>query len=271
MRFQPLQALGSLIALILAFLATASLGLALDLGADRQTVIQELGRPSSSVSHGSREFLSYPNRVRVELEHGRVVSAQGLVLGGGTDAPAAAPAPAATAPKAAPQEAKSAEPPAKREREAKGKPASLFGSDEEDDEAAEDDPVADAGIFAFGIGVLLVLVLIYFVVTCLALKIAFKIWEQDMFFKGYLAIAGIDLTLRVGLDKLGQYTHGMTSSWYLQQPITTMVMVFTIRHFSFNKDWGSAVQAAFTAKIAAFILFLVAMMSVVRLAMKFMS
>lgn len=57
---------------------TNALGLALN--ATRDEVIQELGQPLAHAQLGSREILTYPKKVRVELEDGHVVSADHIVL-----------------------------------------------------------------------------------------------------------------------------------------------------------------------------------------------
>jgi hypothetical protein len=64
--------------LILLTLGTAR---GLDLDDTREQVIAELGKPKSIASRGDREILLYPEGVRLELENGRIVSAQGFTLG----------------------------------------------------------------------------------------------------------------------------------------------------------------------------------------------
>ncbi len=53
---------------------------AVALGATRDEVIQELGQPIAHAQLGSREILTYPKKVRIELEDGRVASADHLIL-----------------------------------------------------------------------------------------------------------------------------------------------------------------------------------------------
>lgn len=75
----------------------------------RTSVLQELGKPTSSIMRGGREVMLYPNGVRIEFEKGKVVFLQGIEPTEPTEATAEeAPAaePVAAAPKEVPPAAK---------------------------------------------------------------------------------------------------------------------------------------------------------------------
>jgi flagellar motor protein MotB len=97
----------------------------------RASVLQELGKPTSSIMRSGREVMLYPNGVRIEFEQGKVVFLQGIEPTEPTE-PAAeeAPAvePAAVAPKQAPA-AKEAE-----KESPKESPKSAAADDEMEDE-----------------------------------------------------------------------------------------------------------------------------------------
>ena len=65
---------------LVAFVLAATNAFALAYGATRDEVVKELGQPLAHAQLGSREILTYPKKVRVELEDGRVVSADHITL-----------------------------------------------------------------------------------------------------------------------------------------------------------------------------------------------
>ncbi len=274
---------------------------ALSVGADREAVLAELGKPTSAAKLGNREILTYPNKIRIELIDGRVAKTEGIVV---DDSPAPPSAPSAVAvaepesapaPKTPPVAATTA--PATKARTpavsspppaSKATPPKKTMDEDEDDAADAGNPVASLGDFlendekqrekqavrekaekerlaAMRIPMLLGELALHLIVTCLALKLAFKIWELDAFFTGYLAIAGIDFGLRLAMELAGPVTGGLSEWPSLQAGVSGLVLIFTIRRFCFNKDWFAAVRAAAIVKIATFFFWMFAAMAILKM------
>lgn len=232
------------------------------IGSKRADVVAELGKPSSSARRGAREILLYPKGVRIELEADVVADIKGYIPPGAPTAaapsspetPASAPAPAPGAPeKSAPNG---------------GAPAKKSTPDEEDfnpaiaanalgDEVAKMEtawggappPLPDhesTSWIELTIGLFL-----RFAYTIVALRVGFKYWEMDAFWSGTLAIAAIDALVHGALIALGPVTGGFTTLGGVENAIPWMVMIFTIRHFCFNKRIQNAVLTAGAVKVVA--------------------
>jgi hypothetical protein len=105
-----------------------------------------------------------------------------------------------------------------------------------------------------------------FGITITALKLAFKYWEMDAFWKGTLAIAGIDLGLHATLQLLGPITGGLTTLTALENGIPGLVLIFTINRFCFNKRLPNAVATAAAVKVVVTIFYIFAGLALLNLA-----
>jgi hypothetical protein len=267
---------------------------ALTVGAERSAVIEELGKPTSDAALGNREILTYPKKVRIELVDGRVERAEGILLDDGKPAaspasparptapvPAHASAPAPTKPATPPTASVAlkpkpklpaspivpAEPDLDNESGAGRNPVAALSKHIEEEEAQRSH-AADAdqkGLISHGIGIFAAGLAIHLLLTCVALKLAFKLWELDAFLTGILAIAGIDLAIRVAMELLAPLTGGLTHFPSLQGGVAGVVMIFTIRRFCFNKDWFAAVRAAAIVKTAVGLFAMFGTMALLRL------
>jgi F0F1-type ATP synthase assembly protein I len=91
--------------------------------------------------------------------------------------------------------------------------------------------------------------LLRFVFTIVALKLAFKYWEMDAFWSGILTIAAIDLILHATLELLGAATGGFTTLAVVENGIPGLVLIYTINRFCFNKRIQNAVLTAAAVKV----------------------
>lgn len=246
--------------------------LAVSLGATKAQVIEELGKPLSQASGGGREILSYPKGVRLTLIEGRVESAKGILLTGEeTEAPATKTAPKIAAPAPVAEEStetadtepsttatpqlKSPAPknPTNQSPGAQSipaKPPHTFDPAayaEQEREPPKSTPALPV------VGVVLLLGF-HFIATLLALKLAFKFWNMDALFTGLLAIGGIDLGVHVVLELLGPVTYNLSKMPAVENGLAGFVLIFTIRHFCFNKNIADAIQTAAVVKIAVMLL-----------------
>jgi hypothetical protein len=223
-------------------------------GSERADVIQELGKPSSTARLGAREILTFPKKIRIELEAGRVVDIKGYV-------PPEIPAPA----KAAVPESKASDQPTAElpPPPAPTTPPPKPPVDEDDfnpavaanalgDEVAKMEtawggapPPAPPHQEEFTSWLHLAISLVLrFGYTLVALRLGFKYWEMDAFWSGTLAIAAIDAVIHGILIALGPVTEGFTTLGGVENAIPAFVMIFTIRHFCFNKRIQNAVLTA---------------------------
>ena len=259
--------------LLLLVLALASFSgtqaRALSVGANRGAVIGELGEPSSQASRGNVEILSYPRGVRVILVNGRVDRAEGVELTVFPDAfadPSEAPRerdslstdedPGAEGESSGPHGQASAH--AVSRSSAPVETPQRTGAEDATEE--EEDSTLAPGTLP--VAAALVLLGLHLVVTLIGLKIAFRYWEMDAFLSGMLAIAVIDVVLHAALAALGPLTGGITSMRAVENGIPGFVMIFTIRHYCFNKDLSDAIQTAAVVKVAVILIKAFAAMTV---------
>lgn len=261
---------------------------AVSLGATKAQVIEELGKPLSQASGGGREILSYPKGVRLVLVDGRVESAKGILLTGEeaetaevktepkkspaasvakephvTEEPAETPETAEPEPPAPPPSPAHNNPNSKNSTLApagkvpNAKPAHSFDPSAyaEREHETKSNPVQSWLRLALVLG-------FHFVATAIALKLAFKFWNMDSLFSGLLAIAGIDLAVHVGLEVLGPFVYNLSTMPVVENGIAGFVLIFTIRHFCFNKNIADAIQTASVVKIAVTLLKLFGLMAV---------
>lgn len=260
--------------LLLAFAPAAH---AVSLGATKEDVIQELGKPSSTAGRDRREILSYPKGVRITLVDGRVESAQGLALTVSESEdyePGAAPAgvePTSSggepvdgaeeerAPAAEVDDTPANAADTDQQSAGKAKAAPTLrpenaAAEEHETEDDEDGSSYSEELDALPFAGLALFLGIHFLATLAGLKIAFKVWTMDSLFTGMLAIAAIDVVLHGIFVALGPVTGGFSTMPAVENGIPGLVMIFTIRHFCFNKNLGDAIQTAGVVKVAVALL-----------------
>ena len=202
---------------LLLWLTGARSLVAVEIGDSRSAVMDEIGPPTSTARRNQREILSYPKGGRIELLDGKVVDIRGPL----PVRVAAPPAPAAVAPAPdvpvpmPPSENSPSNAPAGAASVAAAKPAPATASvaapagfNPADAANALGDKVEKMNT-AWGtlppppkkhsaldnIPGFLVGLLLRFVLTIVGLKLAFRYWEMDAFWKGTFCIAGIDTAL----------------------------------------------------------------------------
>jgi hypothetical protein len=247
--------------LLFSFVSAAEVGV----GDSRDGILSQYGKPTSIARRGDHEIFLYPKGGRIEFVNGKVVDVKGPLPT--PIAPSAAPAESASAPgasasaPAAPPSAATkstpppaAAPPPKIDSEDSYNPAvaanELAKHVEKMDTAWGAAPVHEtkpsplASLPSFLTGLLL-----RFVFTILALKLAFKYWEMDAFWKGIFMIAGIDMAVHAIFELLGPATGGFTSMPVVENGIAGLVLIFTVNRFCFNKRIQNAVLTAGAVKL----------------------
>lgn len=244
----------------LAALAPAEIGM----GDTRDEVLRQLGKPTSIARRGDHEIFLYPKGGRIEFVGGKVADVKGPLPASVTP-PASSPAapesapPTAAAKDAAPTPEAQPRPPT-TPKPAAGAPASddynpaaaaneLAKHVEKMDTAwgaaplpeEEHSPLDSIPMFLSGL-------VLRFGITLLALKIAFKFWEMDAFWKGIFLIAGIDMVLHAIFELLGPATGGFTTMAAVENGIPGLVLIYTIHRFCFNKRLQNAVVTAAMVK-----------------------
>jgi len=268
--------LRSLLVLLLGLTCAPWLS-AVEIGDSRAVVLSELGPPSSIARRDQHEILIYPKGGRIELEAGSVVDIRGPL----PVAPPAPPPPVVAPPPSAPSSAPppagppSSTPAAATKAEntkptpARTRPAAPFSSNPADAANALGDKVEKMNT-AWGtiprpppkrsaldhVPSMLVGLLLRFAITIVGLKLAFKYWEMDAFWKGILCIAGIDVALHAILELLGPATGGLTTMNAVENGLPGLALIFTINYFCFNKRLQNAVVTAVAVKLAVTICYL---------------
>jgi len=233
----------------------------------------ELGK-GKSAKRGTHEILTFPNKVRIELDDGIVTDIKGYTPAAAAVATTLAPAAAAGAPAAAPPA--SAQPPAKTPPGGNPAPksphlnpaggySSAAAANALGDEVAKmdtawgprpPDPIHKKSVSVLELAFALV---VRFGLTLLALRVAFKYWEMDAFWTGTFAIAGIDAAFHGVLEALGPASGGFTTLGPVENGIPGLLMIFTIRHFCFNKRLQNAVLTASAVKVMMTLINIVSM------------
>ena len=250
-------ALASCLWILSAVFARADIGV----GDTRDEVLRQFGKPSSQARRGTHEILLYPKGGRVELVEGRVVDVKGVFPTAPVGSETPAPASKAGTPKAEPQESDSPVPtptPAFRDEYNPAVAANELAKHVEKMDTAWGpaperqelhSPLDAVPEFALGL-------LLRFVITVIALKLAFKYWEMDAFWKGTFFIAGIDMALHAIFELLGPASGGFTTMVAIENGIPGVVMIYTIYRFCFNKRIQNAVMTAAAVKLVVTLLYM---------------
>jgi hypothetical protein len=231
------------------------------LGNTREEVLREFGKPSSHARRGNHEILLYPKGARVELVEGKVVDVKGVFPTASVTSEAPAAASKAGMAKAEPEHSDSPVPtptPAFRDEYNPAVAANelakhvekmdtAWGSAPQKQEVHS--PLDAVPEFVLGL-------LLRFVITVIALKLAFKYWEMDAFWKGTFFIAGIDMALHALFELLGPASGGFTTMVAIENGIPGVVMIYTVYRFCFNKRIQNAVLTAAAVKLVVTLLYL---------------
>lgn len=274
-------------------------------GDTREEVLRQHGFPTSVAKRGNHEYFVYPKGGRIELTEGKVSDVKGPLPPppapvtaptpaaapppvGAYQPGASAPTPPATTPAPAPAPPPKVPPappatppptPAKvpaldAANSADASPAAAAAAlgehiekmdtawGESPKHAKAHSPFDSVPAFlSFLVGLVL-----RFGMTLVALKLAFKYWEMDAFWKGILAIAGIDLALHAILELLGPVSGGFTTMSGVENGIPGLVLIYTINRFCFNKRLQNAVATAAAVKVVVSILYIFGALAMLNLA-----
>lgn len=256
-------ALAVLAAALLSSVASAEIGS----GDSRDEVLRQLGKPTSIARRGNHEILLYPQGARVELVDGKVADAKGPLP---VVAPRIEPATRRAGSTAPLPNDDSPSPPASPAAAVTAVPASTAVSVTTPTARTDNPPTVNAALEknveamdspwgaspipaprpspANSLPSFLVGLLLRFVVTVLALKLAFKYWEMDAFWTGIVLIAGIDLALHAIFQLLGPATSGLTTLAPVENGVPGLVLIYTVHRFCFNKRLQNAVLTATAVK-----------------------
>ena len=236
------------------FFSLEATGLALNVDSTREELIAELGRPQSVASRGDREILLFAGGVRLELIAGRIVSSRGISLGASVTSPVEAPL------QVPPGNLSSTE---------------IVNDDRGVEELEMLDPVyfepegysqveleksfdaVVAGheqathaalIPSFNIIEFTLKLVLMFLLTVAALKLACKYWGAEVFWSGILIVAAIDSLVRGGMALAGKLLLELSTLFYLDEVISGVVMVLMLKKMSINQSTAQAVELTMTAK-----------------------
>ena len=252
---------------LLGSLLTGSLA-ALDYGMSREQVIQELGKPTADVVHGSRQVLSYPKNVRIELVDGKVSVIKGLEVVDGVfrlpgAAKAAAPAgPVETAEQkaarvaeeqaAAVEQAARERAEAELQRQADAERAKQTAEMEKaigqleaaHDRSAEPPAAPSFDVLAFGLELV-----VKWLMMLAALKLTCKFWGYDVFWSSLLIAAAADTATRVAVGLVGHHLLGMFTLFYCDEAVAALVLFVVLKKVSINQSTAFAAQVTVTSKV----------------------
>lgn len=251
-----------LIAIFLLLVGAASAAVRYDMTKDE--LLKELGKPSSVLVKGGREVLSYPNNVRIELEHGKVVSVKGMDIVAAEQAEQAA-AVAAEEKAKADAEAKkeAAEKKIRDEEEAKAeaKAAKEFAAADAKARAEMEKAIGDMenmhgkptmplpGHEPFDFGNFLIGLFVKWLLMVAALKLTTKYWNADVEWKGLMIAAAADTGVRAVVLFIGEVLLKMFSVFYADEALAAIVLVLVLRKVSTNQSLQQAVTITMTCKV----------------------
>lgn len=251
--------------MLLASAALADVGI----GDSRESVLNAYGKPTSIARRADHEIFMYPKGGRIELIDGKVADVKGPLptpIISATIEPAT-PLPSGTPVSELPAAATKAAVAAKPAQPPPAAPVPAFnpaiaahavGNKVENMNSAWGSLPAPrkAPSALDGLAELFTGLLLRFAFTVVALKAAFKYWEMDAFWKGIFAIATIDFAVHAALKFLGPVTNGVTTMASVENGVTGVVLIFTIKHFCFNKRLQNAVVTAAAVKLVVFLCYI---------------
>jgi hypothetical protein len=227
---------------------------AITLDATREQVIAELGNPVSQATRGTHEILLYPKGVRVELENGRVVAAQGLALDVSTPtAPVTLPAekPAVPPPPVSePEPSKTAdvdiseyESPAATAKPPPGVNKTFDALIAAQEQSRHPPPAPKFDVRDFAVGLVL-----RFLMTLAALRIACKYWQAEVFLSGLLIVAAVESVMLALMNLAAEWWLGFPTLFYADEAISGVVMLMLLKKLSINQSTNQAIQLTLTTK-----------------------
>lgn len=217
-------------------------------GSKRHEVIAELGKPTSAASRGAREILLYPGGVRIELQNDSVVDLEGYI-------PTVATKPDPKTPEASAATAISSDAASPVTASAPNDSPRPPGVDPAEIDNLDDDAMSDASPdLREAIAVLVGMLLAQFLLTFIALKIAFHYHQMDALWSGIFAITGIDVALQAALATVFYFQSGDLHLGIAGTGLPGIVMVWTIRHFCLDQRWKRALGTTSAVKVAAVLL-----------------
>ena len=241
--------------MVALFLLGSSRLQALEIGAERVRVLNELGRPTSSVTRGDTEVMTYPGGVRITLKNRRVLAIVGLKPARAVAAPTAPP-PAESPPsdellnepvmtKAEADEFATME---KEQADANAEARAKMERAIEEMEHLHDHPAAPPKVAHIDLKEFLVGLVLKFLLTLAALKLTCKYWGVEVFWNGLITVAIVDALLRGALGAVGILWLQMPSLFYADEAIAAIAMMLILRKVSINQSMGQAVQITMTTK-----------------------
>jgi hypothetical protein len=252
-----------LLTVVIAIFSASFSWAEIGIGDSRDEVLRQFGKPTSIAKRGQHEIFLYPKGGRIEFVGGKVADVKGPLP---TPVAATPTTPVSAAPANPPAEKTSPPTPtAPAKAPAPKAPSPTEPSDDYNPAVAANElakhvekmdtpwgatpapvethsPLESIPSFLTGL-------LLRFGFTILALKLAFKYWEMDAFWKGILAIAGIDLAVHALFILLGPVTGGFTTLGPVENGIPGLVLIYTVHRFCFNKRIQNAVLTAAAVKV----------------------
>ena len=254
------------------FLACLASAWALTPDATREQVIAELGKPTSVAKLGAREILIYPKGVRLELENGKVVSVKGIDLTDTETVPGQTPA--ATQKKneerlflAEKEKQQAAEAAAVKQAYGETKETGqtamdkmIEGEVKDHENAQQPPPPKKFNVIGFVLGVIL-----KFLFTVAALKVACKYWGAEVFWSVILTVAGVDSLVSGIMNLVGELVLGFPTLFSADDLVGGIVMLFLLKNLSVNHAIGQAIQLTLTTKTFIVVAGLFLITAIVRL------
>ena len=90
--------------------------------------------------------------------------------------------------------------------------------------------------------------ILMFLLTVAALKLACKYWGAEVFWSGILIVAAIDSLIRGGMALAGKFLLELPTLFYLDEAVSGIVMVLMLKRMSINQSTAQAVELTMTAK-----------------------
>ncbi|MFZ5496311.1 MAG: hypothetical protein ACOZE5_13390 [Verrucomicrobiota bacterium] len=228
-------------------------------------LLQELGRPASVLMKGGREILIFPGNVRIELEHGKVVSVKGLDLAAAAGEATANPPPASAEPPAAPagpdgeaepkltpeEQKRLAEEEVRMEKARAGADAKAR-AEMEKAIASLENPGQGAAMPlppSFALGDFLVELVVKWLLMLAALKLTCKYWNADVDWKGLMIATSADTGVRAVVLGIGEGLMGMISVFSADEALAAIVLLLVLRKVSTNQSLQQAATITLTSKV----------------------
>jgi len=257
--------------LLLACLLVTAVSAAVRYDMTKEELLQELGKPTSILTKSGREVLIYPNNVRIELEHGKVVSVKGLDLAAAEAKSAEAATAAAAEKPATPAKASDAagedeEEKAERKLTPEERKARAEAEEKMEKEFAESNAKGRAEMEkaigdlenlgkqpekitpAFSLTGFLIELAVKWAMMLAALKLTCKYWNADVEWSGLMIAAAVDTAVKGVIGFVGHVVLGMFTVLYADEAIAAIFLVIVLRKVSTNQSLQQAITITLTSK-----------------------